>query len=223
MNAPSEDRRSGPQLGRRRQPVQARARQSITQILDAAAALLQESGIEEFNTNALAARAGVRVRTIYRYFPNKLAVMTALAERMAEEWNGWFDGFEELAEPSTDLRGLWPRYIGTFMREIRRIPGGLALRRAMRAIPELQAIDRRDNERLAAHLAAALAHRGDQRPRRQVQADARVLIETAVAVLDLALLERPARARALVDALISMQLAYLFDTGGRTGGQRRHT
>ncbi len=202
--------------------MQARARQSITQILDAAAMLLQESGIEEFNTNALAARAGVRVRTIYRYFPNKLAVMTELAERMAEEWNGWFDGFEELADPSTDLRELWARYIETFVRNIRRIPGGLALRRAMLAIPELQAIDRRDNERLADQLAAALTRRGDQRQRRLVQADARVLIETAVAVLDLALLERPARARALIEALIAMQLAYLFDQSGRAAGQRRH-
>ncbi len=202
--------------------MQARARQSNTQILDAAALLLQESGIEKFNTNALAARAGVRVRTIYRYFPNKLAVITALAERMTEEWNGWFGGFGELADPSTDLSELWTRYIDTFMRGIRRIPGGLALRRAMLAIQELQAIDRRDNERLADQLAAALARRGDRRPRRQVQADARVLIETAVAILDLALIERPARARALIDAMVSMQLAYLVDVSGRASGQRRH-
>ena len=136
-------------LSLRREPVQVRAQQSVEQILDAAARLLEESGVEAFNTNALAQRAGVRVRTVYRYFPNKLAVITALAERMATEWDGWFHGFETIADPRQDLQELWKSYIDRFVDGIRRAPGGLALRRAMRALPELQAIDQRDNERLA--------------------------------------------------------------------------
>jgi AcrR family transcriptional regulator len=196
-------------LAPRRQPVQQRARDTVDLLLDTAAALLEEVGVEGFNTNVLAARAAVRVRTVYRYFPNKLAVITALAERMAEEWGRWFDGFEALADPRRDWRSLWVAYVDAFVGGIRRVPGGLAIRRAMRALPELQAIDRRDNGRLAGELAVALDRRGSGVSRRRLTVVARVLVETAVTVLDLALFGPPTRARELVDELKCLQIAYI--------------
>lgn len=196
-------------LAPRRQPVQQRARKTLGLLLDTAAALLEEVGVDGFNTNLLAERAAVRVRTVYRYFPNKLAVITALAERLAEEWGSWFDGFAALADPRSDWRALWIAYVDAFVGGIRRVPGGLAIRRAMRALPELQAIDRRDNERLARQLAAALARRSSGVPRHRLTVIARVLVETAVTVLDLALFGPPARARELVDELKCLQIAYI--------------
>lgn len=50
-------------------------------VLDAAAQLLERDGEPGFNTNALAERAGVSIGTIYRYFPDKRAVLAALADR----------------------------------------------------------------------------------------------------------------------------------------------
>jgi AcrR family transcriptional regulator len=207
--AASARRPLGAHLTPRRQPVQERAQKTLELILATAATLIDEVGVEAFNTNVLAARAAVRVRTVYRYFPNKLAVLRGVAERLAEEWDGWFDGFEALADPGADWRELWTGYVDTFVDGIRRVPGGLAIRRAMRALPELQAIDRRDNDRLARQLAAALERRGVALPRARLATVARMLIETAVAVLDLALFDPPAQARALIDELKRMQLAYL--------------
>jgi AcrR family transcriptional regulator len=201
--------RLGAQLARRREPVQQRARKTVELILDTAAALIEEIGVEAFNTNVLAERAGVRVRTVYRYFPNKLAVLTAVAERLAAEWDGWFDGFRALADPRAGWRTLWVAYVDKFVQGIRRVPGGLAIRRAMRALPELQAIDRQDNERLARELAAALERRGVGLPRARLTPIARMLIETAVTVLDLALLVPQAQASALIDELKHMHLTYL--------------
>ena len=199
----------GAQLAPRRQPVQERARKTVEGILDTAAALIEEVGVEAFNTNVLAARAAVRVRTIYRYFPNKMAVLCGVAERLAEEWDGWFDGFRALSDSDSDLPALWSGYVDTFVGGIRRVPGGLAIRRAMRALPELQAIDRRDNQRLARQLAAVLERRGVALPRPRLATAAQMLIETAVAILDLALVESPAQARALVEELKRFHLAYL--------------
>lgn len=199
----------GARLAPRRQPVQERAKKTVELILDTAAALIEEVGLEAFNTNVLAERAQVRVRTVYRYFPNKLAIITALAERLAEEWDRWFDGFRGLSDPGADWRALWSAYVDTFVDGIHRTPGGLAIRRAMRALPELQILERGDNERLARQLAAALARRGVALSRSRLTIAARVLIETAVSVLDLALIEPPAQARALVDELKNLQLAYL--------------
>jgi len=183
----------------------------VVLILDTAAGMLEESGLAAFNTNALAERAGVRVRTVYRYFPNKLAVIIAVAERMAGKWDGWLAEFHELADPASDWCEVWSTYVDRFMDGIRSTPGGTAIRRAMRALPELQAIDRRDNEHLAAQLAAALARRGTPIPRRRLVVVSRMLIETAVTVLDAALEEPPPRARALVEELKRMQCAYLED------------
>ena len=196
-------------LAPRREPVQARARKTVTLVLDAAAALLDEVGVEGFNTNVLAERAGVRVRTVYRYFPNKLAVITALAERLAAEWDGWFGGFRALADPHTSWRALWTAYIDAFVDGIRHASGGLAIRRAMRALPELRVIDAQDNERLARQLATALSRRGLGPAGGRLATVARIMVETAVTVLDLALLQPRAPALALIEELKCMQLAYL--------------
>jgi len=201
--------RLGAHLARRREPVQERARKTVELILDTAAALIEEAGVEAFNTNVLAERAAVRVRTVYRYFPNKLAVITAVAERLTKEWDAWFEGFRAVSDPRLSWRTFVVAYVDTFVDGIRRVPGGLAIRRAMRALPELQAIDRRDNERLARQLAAALKRRGVVVPRSRLTTMARMLIETAVTVLDLALLEPPAQASALIEELKRLHVAYL--------------
>jgi len=65
----------------RKQPVQPRARVTIEQIIEAAATLIEERGLSGYNTNAVAARAGVSIGSLYQYFPGKDAIMDALARR----------------------------------------------------------------------------------------------------------------------------------------------
>ena len=66
---------------RRKIPLQGRSRATVEIVLEAAAQLLESVGEAGFNTNAVAERAGVSIGTLYRYFPDKAAIMTALAER----------------------------------------------------------------------------------------------------------------------------------------------
>lgn len=65
----------------RKSPVQGRAIATWTAILDAATQLFEASGYDEVTTNAIAARAGVSIGSLYQYFPNKSAIVTAIAER----------------------------------------------------------------------------------------------------------------------------------------------
>lgn len=53
-------------------------------VLEAAAQVLETKGEAGFNTNAVAERAGVSIGTLYRYFPDKAAILQALAERETE-------------------------------------------------------------------------------------------------------------------------------------------
>jgi AcrR family transcriptional regulator len=66
---------------RRKTPRQRRSQATVEVILEAAAQLLERDGERGFNTNAVAERAGVSIGSLYRYFPNKQAILVALALR----------------------------------------------------------------------------------------------------------------------------------------------
>jgi AcrR family transcriptional regulator len=189
-------------------PRQERARRTVEEILSTAGQLLDEVGMDGFNTNLLAVRAGVRVRSVYRYFPNKLAVVAALAERMTVEWDSWFENFARIADRNADWQSAWAEGIRRFYAGVRALPGAAAVRRAMQASPELRAIDQRDNLRLARQLARALRARGAALSPMRAELVARNLIESAAAVVDLALANAKGAEQRLAE-LASMHVRYL--------------
>jgi len=70
-----------PPLAPRKRPRQRRSAATVETILDGAARILEAHGLDGFNTNAVAARAGVSVGSLYQYFSGKDAVMAALIRR----------------------------------------------------------------------------------------------------------------------------------------------
>ena len=72
---------------RRKIPTQSRSRATVEVVLEAATQLLEALGERGFNTNAVAERAGVSIGTLYRYFPDKRSILTALARREMEAVN----------------------------------------------------------------------------------------------------------------------------------------
>lgn len=69
---------------KRRAPRQDRALDTVDTIFEAAARILQSEGKDSFNTNHIAERAGISIGTLYQYFPNKKAILVALARRESE-------------------------------------------------------------------------------------------------------------------------------------------
>ena len=69
---------------RRISPSQDRALASVDAILSAAELVLAEEGYARATTNGIAARAGVNVALLYRYFAGKEAIVGALIERHAD-------------------------------------------------------------------------------------------------------------------------------------------
>ncbi|MGP4001501.1 TetR family transcriptional regulator [Streptomyces sp. 8N706] len=78
VSTPS-DQKSRPPL--RCMPVQQRSAERLERILDACAEVVEETGYEELSTRAVAARAGVPIGSVYRFFSNKRAMADALAHR----------------------------------------------------------------------------------------------------------------------------------------------
>jgi AcrR family transcriptional regulator len=68
----------------RKRPLQARARRTVEAILEGAAQVFEKHGYAHTTTDRIAERAGVSVGSLYQYFPNKDAVIVALAERHQE-------------------------------------------------------------------------------------------------------------------------------------------
>jgi AcrR family transcriptional regulator len=65
----------------RRKPRQARAIDTVETIFEAAARILQSEGRAGFNTNRVAEVAGISIGTLYSYFPDKDAILLAMARR----------------------------------------------------------------------------------------------------------------------------------------------
>lgn len=68
----------------RKRPSQARSQATVDAILDAAAQVFEARGYAAGTTNRIAVRAGVSIGSIYEYFPNKDAIVVALANRELE-------------------------------------------------------------------------------------------------------------------------------------------
>lgn len=66
----------------RKLPQQERSKVTVDAILIAAAHILTENGYDNASTNRIAERAGVSISSLYQYFPNKEAIMTARATLM---------------------------------------------------------------------------------------------------------------------------------------------
>jgi len=72
---------SNPAAKPRKRPLQTRSRETVAVILEATARILEAEGLEAANTNAIAARAGVSIGSVYQYFPDKSAIFAELIHK----------------------------------------------------------------------------------------------------------------------------------------------
>lgn len=85
----------------RTEPTQRRSTQRLDALLDAAAEIVDESGFERLTTQMVAERAGASIGTVYRYFPDRVAVLHALRERSIRRYRERVADEMERAELAT--------------------------------------------------------------------------------------------------------------------------
>jgi AcrR family transcriptional regulator len=86
----------------RKQPRQRRSAETVDRILEAAARIFDERGYRSTTTNHVADAAGVSIGSLYQYFPNKDALLVALAEQHVDA------AAQQFGERLLDLRGQQP-------------------------------------------------------------------------------------------------------------------
>ena len=179
-------------------------------LLQVGAELLEEAGVDGFNTNLLAKRAGVGVRAIYRYFPNKWAILVAMAQRANKLERAWIGDLKTYSA-AVDWRSGVHQAIDGYYEAARLHRGYAALRAASQASPELRQIDDRSNRELEVDLADGLREAGVKVEGKRLQALCQVIIESANRVLDIALQTEPEEAALLVGELKRMVVNLLAD------------
>lgn len=93
-----------------RTPQQARSHKRFNQILDAASELFVEIGYDSVTTDEIAARANTSIGSLYRFFPDKLAVFQALLDRylnLLRELSASFHTDEAMQLPLNTYVGLF--------------------------------------------------------------------------------------------------------------------
>jgi AcrR family transcriptional regulator len=110
----------------RTEPIQQRSAQRVTLLLDAAAALIDENGIDGLTTSDVAARSESSVGVVYRYFPNIQSLLRALAARNMQQFTDRV--FSALVNDAADWRNSLDASMDAFVDMNRTTPGFRALR-----------------------------------------------------------------------------------------------
>jgi AcrR family transcriptional regulator len=139
----------------RRVPRQARSRERLQRLLDAADDLLAREGAEALTTTRVADAAGVSVGSLYQYLPDKGAIVEALAGRYLTEFEQVMEDLVRRAasESWDDPVGV---LVDAFADHYRQRPGYRALWFGRHLTEELRAADRESNLTLAAGLQRVL-------------------------------------------------------------------
>lgn len=107
-------------------PSQARSRERLRRVLDAADEVLERDGADAFTTTRVAASAGVPIGSVYRFFPHKTAIVEALALRYWSDLEDLVAGTVE-ADAAAPLDDPGSEVLDVLAAGFRARPGFLAL------------------------------------------------------------------------------------------------
>lgn len=169
---------------RRATPAQKRSERTFERILDSSLRILDREGLAGFNTNAVAAEAGVNVSTLYHYFPDKNAILRELFIRTENERISYLATRISELETVDDV-GPWVSDVIKVMAKRRHNnPGVSVLRSAMRVLPELRELEKKLDHPSVTALATAIRHRYPKTSSQRATHVATTIINMGVMMMD---------------------------------------
>jgi len=200
--------------GLRRQPRQARSQERVRRILEAAEALFVSDGVGATTTNAIAARAGVPIGSLYQFFPDKGAILRSLARRYGEQLHGELAAFEQEEGATLPLEAYIEAVVARTDRFFAEHPGYQAIFIDLQSTtPDLVAIEEETDARLVADWSVALGERaavaGSVLSSEEANLMAYVLVKTIGNLLWLSLSQPPPMRARLVKETVQLAVAYL--------------
>ncbi|MBS0284085.1 MAG: TetR/AcrR family transcriptional regulator [Proteobacteria bacterium] len=202
-----------PALATKLRPRQARAQDTFELILETAGQLLERIGFEQLTTNLICEAAGLSPPALYRYFPNKYAVLKELGDRLMraqdDEVIAWADA-GGLTGATVEERVARTLAIHERVAEIQRnFPGGLAIGRALRAVPVLQDIRFRSRDLVAAHFFRHMRKLYPATDPRRLEVVTRMTVELSYAAMEM-VVEEPDRDADIINREVCLLFAHYF-------------
>ena len=190
----------------RRAPTQKRSRERVDAILANATEMIAQAGGDALRMSELAQRTGISIGSLYQYFPDKSAVVHALAERSNEESRACIA--EGLAAVATmeDLGTAFGRLIDTYYAIFLAEPVIRDIWSAVQADGALRAREVEESRRNGALLADRLKALRPNADRAMIEATALLVMHLGEATMRLAVSVERAEGDALVEAYKRMAI-----------------
>ncbi len=197
------------------QPTQARGQDTYEIVLATAGEMLRDMGFEQLTTNAICQRAGLTPPALYRYFPNKYAILRELGDRLMSAQDevvlAWIGG-GGLAGDTIDERLANSLAIHERIVEITRaFPGGAAIARALRAVPMLQRLRFESRDMVADRFYEAARAQHPNTSERRLRVAMRMMVELSYAAVEM-VVEEPDRDADLLNREVCFLFALYFDS-----------
>ncbi|MBD2438660.1 TetR/AcrR family transcriptional regulator [Nostoc sp. FACHB-110] len=196
--------------GMRRKPRQARSQERVNRIIDVAEELFISQGYNATTTNAIAAGAKIPIGSLYQFFPDKTAIMQALAMRYEERLHqklGILDNPDLVKLP---LSVLVDQLIDISEQHFAENPGYYAIFMEVQgALPEVQAVGEAADAALIRDLASLFAQREAGLETTDYEAIAFILVKMIGTLLWLSLSQEKTFQPRLVAETKRLTLSYL--------------
>lgn len=178
------------ELLEKNRPRQDRAKRTYENILVAASELLVEVGVERISTNLIAERAGITVPALYRYFPNKYAVLCALGASLMDRQNrifeDWYERHRAAGGVQAILQNIHELLRLTYEETLRQV-GGHEITQALRAVQPLQELRLESHRLVAAQFSEVTAGLLGRPADDVMMMHARLTVDTFYGIVEMAL------------------------------------
>jgi AcrR family transcriptional regulator len=198
----------------RRRPTQQRSRERLERILAAAVELIARTGSDQVKMSEVAALAGISIGSLYQYFPDKSALIRALAERYNAESRRCIEQALEKATDRDSLLQAWAGLMDQYLALMQAEPVMRDIWSGMQADHQLAALQLAESRDCASLLAAAMARAHPRADRKALERSAFLMWELGEAAMRLAIGAGPTEGRALVHAYVRMTVRELAEPSG---------
>ncbi|MCT7377932.1 TetR/AcrR family transcriptional regulator [Chelativorans salis] len=195
--------------GARITPTQKRSRERMERILSVATELIAATGSDAMRMSEVAERSGISIGSLYQYFPDKRAIIAALAERYHETSRACIS--EDLADVQTlgQFRDAFSALIETYYQLFLEQP---AMRdvwsgtQADKTLLDIELLNSRENGDLVASTLAKLMPAADEAA---LATKAFLVMSLGEATMRLAISVTPEEGRLIVETYKRMALKEL--------------
>lgn len=192
----------------RRQPQQERSHLRVERILDAAAAVIAEVGVEAATTNAIAAQAGTSIGSIYHFFPNKDAIVVALSERYGQQMRAVSEQTLSPAISALPMSVMMTGIVNQLAAFHEHNPAYAHVYHATMNPVQPSCRDLELHGAIEAMVATLLRHRSPNLSDAEITASAKVYVETVHTLLEVAAQSPPPLREGLKRELVRLMVLY---------------